>query len=434
VIDTSDIKSEILNEFKLLNMNNHAFNSLRKAGFESFEKLGIPTTRHEEWKYINLKNTFNQPLNFGTTGSTMQLSASDVDPFLIGGKNTLVIVFENGVLNKNLSGNLESIKNVTVSSLASSIESDTIKEHLGKIASFDNEAFVALNSAFINDGIFIHVSANVAAETSIHLLHINTSRDDNKVSTVRNLIIAEPGSRVSVIESYHSIYDNSNTFTNSVTEIIVGKNAHLELVKAQLESGKSSHISFTQVLQERDSTFDTVTVTLGGALVRNNLHIKLNDVNCTSHLYGLYLLNGEQIVDNHTLVDHAMPNCFSNELYKGIIDGKASGVFNGKIFVRQDAQKTNAYQSNKNILLSDDAQMNTKPQLEIFADDVKCTHGATTGQIDEDALFYLRARGIGEQSARTLLNIAFVGDVLNNIKSDELRNNLQSLAEAKLML
>jgi Fe-S cluster assembly protein SufD len=173
-------------------------------------------------------------------------------------------------------------------------------------------------------------------------------------------------------------------------------------------------------------------VTLGGKLVRNNLHIRLNDVNCTAHLYGLYILNGDQLTDTHTLVDHAMPHCLSNELYKGILDGKSSGVFNGKIMVRQDAQKTNAYQSNKTILLSDNAQMNTKPQLEIFADDVKCTHGATTGQLDEEALFYLRSRGIGEQSARTMLNIAFAADVLGNIKHEGLRSALQALAEQKL--
>ncbi|MFM8950148.1 MAG: Fe-S cluster assembly protein SufD, partial [Bacteroidota bacterium] len=221
--------------------------------------------------------------------------------------------------------------------------------------------------------------------------------------------------------------------TTNVTEVVVKRNGNVTWVKAQLENELTSQISFTQVEQEQDSRFSSTVVTTGGHLVRNNLHIRLNGTNCNSYMYGLYLLSGEQLCDNHTLVDHAMPHCESNELYKGVLGGKSTGVFNGKIFVRQDAQKTNAYQSNKNILLSDDAQMNTKPQLEIFADDVKCSHGTTTGQLDDEALFYLRARGIGEQSARTLLNIAFAADVLDHIEMETLKQNLQSIAEEKLM-
>lgn len=425
--------SEIIKSFSAFSKNSDALSGLRREAIESFDKLGFPTTKHEEWKYTNLKDVVTHALAFSGFNGTGKTTADQIKSFMIAGADAHILVFENGLYNEKLSSGTLDASGVKVLNLASAMELPEVKQHLGRVASFENESFVALNTAYIQDGVFIHLGKKAEAPRNIHIIYINTSEDAGNVYSVRNLVVAEEGSRAIITESYHSLNGNCSGITNSVTEVVVGKNANVELVKAQLESDKTNHISFTQAIQERDSIFDTVTVTLGGQLVRNNLHIKLNDVNCTSHLFGLYIADGEQLIDNHTLVDHAKPNCFSNELYKGIIDDKASGVFNGKIFVRQDAQKTNAYQSNKNILLSNDAQMNTKPQLEIFADDVKCTHGATTGQLDEEALFYLRARGIGEQSARTLLNIAFVADVLNNIKSEELRNNLQSLAEAKLM-
>jgi Fe-S cluster assembly protein SufD len=304
------------------------------------------------------------------------------------------------------------------------------KQNLGRIAQTEHESFVALNTAFVNDGVFIHVPAKMVVEKPVHILYVNS---DKEPAITRNLVIAEPESSIQIFESYHSLDGSCEGLTTNVTEVIVKRNANVTWVKAQLENALTSQISFTQVEQEQDSRFSSTVVTTGGHLVRNNLHIRLNGTNCNAFMYGLYLLSGEQLCDNHTLVDHAMPHCESNELYKGVLGGKSTGVFNGKIFVRQDAQKTNAYQSNKNILLSDDAQMNTKPQLEIFADDVKCSHGTTTGQLDDEALFYLRARGIGEQSARTLLNIAFAADVLNHIQLETLRHNLQSIAEEKLM-
>lgn len=431
MITSTVLDNDITREFESFEKKSDVLADLREDALNTFNRLGFPTTRHEEWKYTNVKDVVSHPLEFSPKPVIEKITQNQIEGFRIGGKNAIVLVFINGIYNSALSDKFPGGK-IKINNLAAELESGSVQNFIGKISSHENESFVALNTAFVSDGIFIHVPEKEVSGQPIHFMHIGSSESPSLVATIRNVIVAEKNSKVSVIESYHATDPASRHFCNTVTDVLVKENATVELVKAQLDAENSSHISFTQVIQERNSTFDTVTVTLWGNFVRNNLHIKMNDVNCTSHLFGLYILDGEQLVDNHTLVDHAMPNCFSNELYKGIIGGSASGVFNGKIFVRKDAQKTNAYQSNKNILLTDDAQMNTKPQLEIFADDVKCTHGATTGQIDEDALFYLRARGIGEHSARALLNIAFAGEVLNNIKNETLRENLLNLAVAKL--
>ncbi len=431
MITSSVLENDISREFEIFEKRSDMLADLRADAINTFHRLGFPTTKHEEWKYTSVKEIVSHNLDFSVSPVTNNITPEEIEKFRIGGKNALVLVFINGIYNPQLSDKLPESK-IKISSIADAITSGEVKNYLGKISTHLNESFVALNTAFITDGIFIHIPAGEIVEQPVHFLHIGSSESPAKVATIRNIIVAEKNSKISVIESYHATDATSQHFCNTVTDVLVNENAIVELVKAQLDSEKSSHISFTQVIQERNSTFDTVTVTLWGNFVRNNLHIKLNNVNCTSHLFGLYILDGDQLVDNHTLVDHAKPNCYSNELYKGLIGGRASGVFNGKIFVRKDAQKTNAYQSNKNILLTDEAQINTKPQLEIFADDVKCTHGATTGQMDEDALFYLRARGIGELSAKALLNIAFAGDVLNNIKNETLRENLLNLAVAKL--
>jgi Fe-S cluster assembly protein SufD len=430
VSDLAAMRDNILEQFKSLKPS--SFREERNNAIETFSRLGFPTIRHEEWKYTNLNRILKNEPVFGESNSQPSLAKENIQEFLIAGNDALLLVFENGIFKAELSSSFENLPGIKISNLENATVDAAVIKHLGNIAPDGNEAFVALNTAFMRDGLFIHVQENFSYDGRIHFLHINTSENDSDVSTIRNLVIAEKGSKVSITESYHSLNNNCRGFVNSVTEISVGSNASVEYCKAQLESHLTSQVNFTQVLLDRDSLFDIVTVSLGGNLVRNNLHIKMNDVNSTAHLYGLYILDNEQLTDSHTLVDHAMPNCFSNELYKGIVGGKAAAVFNGKIFVRKDAQKTNAYQSNKNILLSDDAQVNTKPQLEIFADDVKCTHGATTGQLDEEALFYLRSRGIGENSARALLNIAFAGDVLNNIKNEVLKENLMNLAVSKL--
>jgi Fe-S cluster assembly protein SufD len=237
------------------------------------------------------------------------------------------------------------------------------------------------------------------------------------------LIVASQSSHVRFLEFYHSLSEAAY-FNNVVTEVFVEEEAVVDHIKIQEENDLAYHIANTQITQDRRSVFNCVSIDLGGALVRNNLNVRLNAENCETHLFGFFLGTGSQLIDNHTFIDHAKPHCFSNELYKGILDDKSRGVFNGKIMVRQDAQKTNALQSNKTLLLTDDAAIFAKPQLEIFADDVKCTHGATIGQLDDEALFYLRARGIGENVALAMLRYAFAGDIFENIKIDSVRNHL----------
>jgi Fe-S cluster assembly protein SufD len=263
----------------------------------------------------------------------------------------------------------------------------------------------------------ITVDENVSIDHPIQLLHLNTT--DSQVSNVSHFISAHKGSKASfIIGSLSSA--NSNSFTNSSLNVHVAENATLTIDKLQIEEEGNLIVSNELVTQEKGSTFTINTITLNGSLVRNNLTIEVDGTNCTTNLNGAYLLKGNQHVDNHTVVDHKQPHCNSNELYKGVMDDQSTGVFNGKVFVREDAQKINAFQSNGNVLLSDSATINSKPELEIYADDVKCSHGSTTGQLDEEAIFYLRARGLSEASARQLLVSAFISDVLDKIENEAL--------------
>lgn len=423
-----DTTNNIISGFDTFELRSDALAEVRSKAIDSFRKQGFPTTRHEEWKYTSVKEIAEKMNGAGKPTASGLLNEEKIHQLQLAGKEVTLLVFENGLFNEELSTALPD--GYTIKNLASVLNDAAVKQYLGHIAASENESFVALNTAFVNDGVFIHVPSKMVVEKPVHIMYLNSHPSP---AMTRNLVVAEPESSIQIVESYHSLDGTNSGLTTNVTEVLVKRNANVTWVKAQLENEQTSQISFTQVNQEQDSRFSSTVVTTGGQLVRNNLHIRLNGTNCNAHMYGLYLLGGEQLCDNHTLVDHAMPHCESNELYKGVLGGKSTGVFNGKIFVRQDAQKTNAYQSNKNILLSDDAQMNTKPQLEIFADDVKCSHGTTTGQLDDEALFYLRARGIGEQSARTLLNIAFAADVLDHIELETLRQHLQSVAEEKLM-
>ena len=288
-----------------------------------------------------------------------------------------------------------------------------------------------MNTAFANDGAFIYIPDNVTVIDPIHIISINGNAEENILSQPRNLIITGKNSKVTIIETYNSITDKAH-FTNVVTEVIAGENSNIEMYKIQDENLNSFQVSLTQVEQKKNSVFTVYTVTTGGAIVRNDVNSVLDDEGCETHLYGLYLTDGSQHVDNHTLMDHAKPHCLSNELYKGVLNGKSRAVFNGKVFVRPDAQKTNAYQSNKNILLSPDATVDTKPQLEIYADDVKCSHGATVGQLDEESLFYLRSRGISKDMARSILIRAFANDIFDEMKNNELHEHLNNMVFEKL--
>ena len=476
-INTSHLKEKFISSFDIFNskLNGRAtssINKIRSAAIKRFEILGFPTTKNEEWKYTNINPILNNEFDFLTTRispaptESESTSKSNIQPCLfhrsvletpklvetpnldvstnLGVSNT--VVFINGHYSKEFSTIISPANELRIESLAKTMANDPgmIDKHFGKYADFQNNAFTALSTAFAADGAFIYVPEEAVVSYPVLLYFITDTRQSNIIAQPRNLFLLGKNSRVSIAESFSTIdlpashlprigqAGVRSGFTNIVTEIMVGKNAAMDYYKIQNDRDTSWHIGTTQVYQAANSNFTSTTVSLNGDIIRNDLNIKIDGEGCETQLYGLYLLNGKSHVDNHTLVDHAVPNSLSKELYKGILDDKSTGVFNGKVIVRQDAQKTNAFQSNKNILLSNDATVNTKPQLEIFADDVKCSHGATTGQIDEEALFYLRSRGIDEGRAKALLIHAFVSEILDKIKIGDLKEYLQRVIADRL--
>jgi len=327
--------------------------------------------------------------------------------------SALTVLFENGKLITD-TAMLDLPTGLSIKALSACTAEEL--NALGKNVKLVGESFNALNTAYLTDGLFIRIADKIQIEKTVQIIHITTG--EASVSNVRHIIHCGKFAEASVIQGYFS-KDAQGSFTNVITEVEVEDNANLTIDKIQYESEGNFQVATEQVAQAKDSTFTINTLTLNGTLVRNNLNIEVNGVNCNTHLNGAYLLKEHQHVDNHTMVDHKAPHCESNELYKGVIDDKATAVFNGKVFVRKDSQKINAFQSNGNVLLSDDATVNSKPELEIYADDVKCSHGSTTGQLDEEAVFYLRARGISERSARHLMVSAFIGDVLEKIENEK---------------
>jgi Fe-S cluster assembly protein SufD len=407
------------------------FSGLKKDALDSFKRLGFPTTKFEEWKYTSvaelLKSNFNFPLSY------FALTLKDIQNYLPEEANPILLVFENGKFNKDLSRLNSLPSGITVGNIKEFTNHEQVQKHLGKIAEYNKESFVALNTAMFLEGAFIFADKNINCEKPVHLLFVNDSRQTATISYPRNLIVADKGSTLKITESYYSIEAINPSFCNPVTEIYVDDNANLEFCKNESENPNDFHVDYTSVVLRRDSIFNIHTITCGGNLTRNNLRIDLQDRNGSAFLNGLYITSDGSHIDNHSVVNHASPDCYSNELYKGLLNGKSHGVFNGKIYVAKDAQKTNAFQSNKTIILSDEASMNSKPQLEIYADDVKCSHGATTGQIDNEAMFYLRARGIGEDKARALLTNAFAEEILDKITIPEFREKIKDLIHGKLL-
>lgn len=400
--------------------------NIRKQAKEAYHTLDFPTSRTEDWKYTKVTGIVKN--EFQALPSNVPV---DIKPYLLDGADKNRLVFVNGFFRKDLSviGTLPGqliIENITN---AADLHPELFNNYFARFADFKSTIFTSLNTAFFTGGAFIFIADKAIIENPIHVIHLIVG--DNVISQPRNLIISGKSSQANVIYTFDTIHSKL-AFTNVVTEIYVKENAHLTLDKVQNENNETSHIATEQVYQEADSNFTINTVTINGALVRNNLNIVVDAENCESNLNGLYLPQGNQHVDNHTLVDHRKAHCQSNELYKGVMSDQSTGVFNGKVFVRQDAQKTNAFQSNKNILLSDDASINSKPELEIYADDVKCSHGSTTGQMDEEGIFYLRSRGIGEANAINLMMNAFVSDVINKIKCLPLKEKVELLLDKRL--
>jgi Fe-S cluster assembly protein SufD len=417
-------------EFQLIDSS--SLNDIKKTAWTSFETLGFPTVKNEEFKYTNFIPAVKTNFSLQTKGT---ISKADLDSIKIVSEDSNVLVFVNGVFNKSLSNIITPTSEATITTLAEALNSPNdkalIEKHLAKYSNNTTDAFTALSTASAKDGVFIHVSQNKVVEKPIVLYFISDTNTDDVFSQPRNLFIFEKNTQATVIESFNT-FGSKSSFNNIVTEISVETDAIIDYYKIQNESEKAYHVGTTQVNQKGKSTFNAVTVSLNGAIIRNNLNAVLDGEYIESNLFGLFMPSGSTHIDNHTIVDHAKPNCNSKELYKGVLDGKSTGVFNGKIFVRKDAQKTNAFQSNKSILLSDEATINTKPQLEIWADDVKCSHGATSGQLDAESLFYLRSRGLSEKSAKALLVYAFASDVLSNIKIESLKLILEEMISNKL--
>ena len=406
------------------------------AGFQqenrnAFAKWNIPALKHEEWRYTRIRNAFREDLSIV---SDAQLDANILKGILLPGTETANrIVFVNGKYTPSLGHQHDDISSLVIKSLdqaAGDEDADFVKSNLGHSQRYHPDGINALNGSFAGQGAYIRVNRGKTLEQPIIIIHINGPEAGYKFSQPRLLVNVEAAAAVQLIASYHNL--GSESLTNEVTEICTAKDAVLHYVKLQNEGTGSTHVGTTHIRQLGKSMTHAVTITLSGDLVRNNLNMVMEAEHGESHMYGLYLLGGETVADNHTIVDNAMPHCYSNELYKGIMDASSTGVFNGKIFVRKDAQKTNAYQSNKNILIGENASANTKPQLEILADDVKCSHGCTIGKLDEDALFYLRARGISEQKAKAILLHAFAIDILDQIKHEAIRAYADRIVSERL--
>ncbi len=405
---------------------------IRRAALKTFETLGFPTVKQEEWKYSNVTSLINKAYEIDQPST---ISAADLDSLQIPNLSGNILYFVNGQYRTDLSRIVSPASEVQIMSFREAIteQSEAVGAYFSRLADFQDSAFTALNTAFASDGVFIRVPDSKTVVEPIIMRFITDARTNSVAAQPRNLIIVGRNAEVKVVEAYRTLGDEAS-FTNAVTEVVVAREARVEYYKVQNDTDQSYHIGRTQVRQADNSLFYSTTVTLNGGFVRNDLNIVLDGEHCEAHMYGLYLPNGKQHIDNHTLVDHAKPNSYSNELYKGILEDRATGVFNGKIYVRPDAQKTNAYQSCKNVVRSPDATMNTKPQLEIYADDVKCSHGTTTGQLNDEALFYMRSRGIPKEQAQTLLMYAFAEDVMNKIKIAPIRDYLESVVAEKLAM
>ncbi len=374
------------------------------------ENTPLPTTRTEAWKYTRVAR-------LGKIAFTNQKATiSAIDKYNID-SSAPTLVFVNGHFSKELSSN-DLPEGISWNLLS---DMDAIPATKLKL---ENEVFNSLNTAHLTGGVQLTIAANALVETPVQILHI--IKGTEVISNFKVIIDAGKSSQASVVQGYFS-EEGENKFCNVTSEISLAENAVLSIDKVQYEDENSFHISTEEVSQERNSLFTINTSTLNGGLVRNNLHIKVNGTNCNSILNGVYLTKNKQHVDNHTIVDHIAAHCESHELYKGVMDDKSTAVFNGKVFVRPDAQKINAFQSNGNVLLSDNATVNSKPELEIYADDVKCSHGSTTGQLDDEAIFYLRARGLSKRSAHQLMVSAFIGEVLVMIKNENVRSYVDGL-------
>ncbi|MEA2659172.1 MAG: Fe-S cluster assembly protein SufD [Candidatus Binatota bacterium] len=430
----TESKERYLKAFEQARPNGRApgwFENLREEGISGFQALGFPTTRNEEWKYTNIEPVTSQSF-IQVGGNAANADPGDLFTRSFVDKDSLYLTFINGVYAPKHS-HVESLPNgIRVRSLAEAVCDDdpAVAADLGHYAEHRRHAFTALNTAFMIDGAAVEIASGCRLVEPIQLVFVSMAGSQPMVSHPRILIIGGAGSEARIVESYIGS-ESGNYFCNAVTELIGGADSLLEHYRLQQEGLAGFHVGTLAAKLARGCHLTAHSVSLSGALLRNNVHIVLDGEGAECVLNGLYIADGKQHVDNFTEIEHAKPHGTSLELYKGILSGNAHGVFNGKIVVHKDAQKTDARQTNKNLLLSPDAVVNTKPQLEIYADDVKCSHGSTIGQLDPDAMFYLRSRGLGVDEARSLLSFAFASDVVGKIKIDALRLRLDGYLAVK---
>ncbi|MGH7817819.1 MAG: Fe-S cluster assembly protein SufD [Candidatus Binatia bacterium] len=432
----SESKERYLIAFKQARANSAAdvppwLSALRDAGITSFDALGFPTTRNENWKYTNVEQIAAQTF-VPANGEAKTLSAGEIVTRSLVEPDRPRLVFVNGIYADEFSQTAMLPKGIVATGLAELIRHDerTIATELGHYASSQRQPFVALNTAFFQNGAVVSLPAGCRLDQPIYLVFASTADGAPVISHPRTLILLGAGSEAKIVESYLGV-NGGAYFCNAVTELVGGEDAVVDHYRIQQESDSGFHVGTLEVNLARGCHLTAHAVSLSGSLVRNNVHVVLNGEGAECVLNGLYLADGKQHIDNSTEIEHVKPRASSLELYKGILGGSAHGVFNGKIVVHKDAQKTDARQTNKNLLLSENAVVHTKPQLEIYADDVKCSHGSTIGQLDGDALFYLRSRGLGVEEARSLLCFAFASDVVGRIKIGSLRKRLDEYLVAR---
>ena len=405
---------------------------LRREARARYMELGIPTTRLEAWRFTNIAPIARR--SFTLAADLEGVSSESIEDYRY--PECLQVALVNGRFAPELS-DLDGLpEGVVVMSLADALDlcPEELGEHLGLHARFDEQHFVALNTAFLHHGVYIRVPRGVVVEQPINLLMIGKpgpETDETVAFFPRILIVAEESSQLTLVEQYVSVGEGAY-LSVPVTEIVVGPDAVIDHYKLERESLDAFQLATLAVWQDRSSNFSSHSISWGGAIVRNDVHAILDGEGAVATLNGLYMVGHEQLVDNNMRVEHAKPHCDSHELYKGILEGKARAVFTGRIYVHEGAQKTDAKQTNRNLLLSNEAQCNSQPQLEIFADDVRCTHGSTVGQLDENAIFYLRSRGIGEEAAKSLLTYAFASDVVGRVKIDSVRQDLEEFLFRRL--
>ena len=421
---------EVVNAYNILSTKGGAEESsvlrqARQSAFDKFRLLGFPSIKHEDWKYTNITRYLKEEFALNDGSAVVTVPAGMVEKAVIPGLDCYQVVLVNGVWDGKLSGG-QLPKGVQLLSVAAAKKDATLSAYFEK-AEWGNQHFAMLNTALFTDGLFIKADAGALMEKPLHIVHLFTS-DRNLLVQPRHVWVAGRNAELSVVETVLSATGELKMWVNSLTEVIVNTDAKFDHIAIQTPGSGVRLVNHTTVRQKKQSLYNNYTFTLPGAeLVRNDLQMRLEEDHTETHLYGLYLAAGNQLIDNHTLVDHQKPHCYSNELYKGVLLEQSTGVFNGKVYVHQDAQKTNAFQQNNNLVISKKATIDSKPELEIYADDVKCSHGTTVGQFSEEALFYLRARGLGEATAKALLINAFAFDVTEKIKSKAIETYINEL-------